>query len=173
MADPRTVQRLDRQSPDARGLYARLTAREHQAHTSGELHALERATIAASIERLAELLDMGEVSSTGGRGFLDLCERMKVALGRALVHDPPNLLLDEPTSGLDVMSTRAMRSLIRQLRAGGKCVLFIQPRHAGGQALMRRDRDCRARQGHRGHPEELCRRAGENDLEEAGSSAPP
>jgi sodium transport system ATP-binding protein len=49
---------------------------------------------------------------------------VKVAIARALVHDPPNILLDEPTSGLDVMSTRAMRSFIRRLRDEGKCVLF-------------------------------------------------
>ena len=41
-----------------------------------------------------------------------------------LVHDPPNVLLDEPTNGLDVMSTRAMREVIRRLRDEGKCVLF-------------------------------------------------
>lgn len=49
---------------------------------------------------------------------------MKVALARALVHDPRNVLLDEPTNGLDVMSTRAMRTLIRQLRDEGRCVVF-------------------------------------------------
>ena len=47
-----------------------------------------------------------------------------MALARALVHDPRNVLLDEPTNGLDVMSTRAMRALIRELRGEGRCVLF-------------------------------------------------
>ncbi|HHH12097.1 MAG TPA: ABC transporter, partial [Sorangium sp.] len=51
-------------------------------------------------------------------------ERMKVAIGRALVHRPRNLILDEPTNGLDVMSTRAMRQLLRTLRDDGCCVLF-------------------------------------------------
>ena len=93
---------------------------------------------------------------------------MKVALGRALVHDPPNLLLDEPTSGLDVMSTRAMRSLIRQLRAGGKCVLFSS--HVMQEVSALCDEIvivARGRVVACGTPEELCRRAGENDLEEA------
>ena len=51
-------------------------------------------------------------------------ERVKVALGRALVHDPESVLLDEPTNGLDVQSTRAVRTLIREMRQQGKCVLF-------------------------------------------------
>jgi sodium transport system ATP-binding protein len=49
---------------------------------------------------------------------------MKVAIARALVHDPQNILLDEPTNGLDVMTTRALRDLIRELRESGKCVVF-------------------------------------------------
>jgi sodium transport system ATP-binding protein len=51
-------------------------------------------------------------------------ERTKVAIARALVHHPKNVVLDEATNGLDVMSTRAMRTLIRQLAAEGTCVLF-------------------------------------------------
>jgi sodium transport system ATP-binding protein len=51
-------------------------------------------------------------------------QRTKVALARALVHSPRHVLLDEPTNGLDVMATRALRELIRSLRAAGHCVLF-------------------------------------------------
>jgi sodium transport system ATP-binding protein len=49
---------------------------------------------------------------------------MKVAIARALVHDPQTILLDEPTNGLDIMSIRALRDLLRGLRAEGKCLLF-------------------------------------------------
>ena len=49
---------------------------------------------------------------------------MKVALARALVHAPQNILLDEPTNGLDVMSTRAVRAMVRSLRDEGRCVVF-------------------------------------------------
>lgn len=49
---------------------------------------------------------------------------MKVAIARAIIHQPQNVVLDEPTNGLDVMSTRAMRDFIRKLRAEGRCVLF-------------------------------------------------
>ena len=49
---------------------------------------------------------------------------MKVAIARALVHDPQTILLDEPTNGLDIMSMRALRDLLRELRSAGKCLLF-------------------------------------------------
>ncbi len=51
-------------------------------------------------------------------------ERLKVAIARALIHNPGNVLLDEPTNGLDVKSTRAMRHFIRKLRNEGKCILL-------------------------------------------------
>ena len=49
---------------------------------------------------------------------------MKVALARALIHDPHHLILDEPTNGLDVVSTRALRRLLLHLRNTGKCIVI-------------------------------------------------
>jgi sodium transport system ATP-binding protein len=51
-------------------------------------------------------------------------ERMKLALARAIVNDPPNIILDEPANGLDVASARALRALLARLRDAGKCVLL-------------------------------------------------
>jgi sodium transport system ATP-binding protein len=107
---------------DARGLYVRLTARENIAYY-GALRAMAPAAIEAGIARLAELLDMTALLDRRVDGFSQ-GERMKVAIARALVHDPPNVLLDEPTNGLDVMTTRSLREVIRRLREAGKCVLF-------------------------------------------------
>ena len=107
---------------DARGLYARLTARENVAYY-GELRGLAPAAIEAAIARLADLLDLGALLERRTDGFSQ-GERMKVAIARALVHDPPNVLLDEPTNGLDVMTTRALRDVVRRLREAGKCVVF-------------------------------------------------
>jgi sodium transport system ATP-binding protein len=107
---------------DARGLYARLTARENIGYY-GELRGLAPAAIEASIAKHAELLDMRPLLDRRTDGFSQ-GERMKVAIARALVHDPPNVMLDEPTNGLDVMTTRSLREVIRQLRDAGKCVLF-------------------------------------------------
>ena len=107
---------------DARGLYARLTARENIAYY-GALHGLEAAAVRARTEELADWLDMRELLDRRTEGFSQ-GERMKVAIARTIVHDPPNILLDEPTNGLDVMTTRNLRDIIRRLRDAGKCVLF-------------------------------------------------
>jgi sodium transport system ATP-binding protein len=107
---------------DARGLYTRLTARENITYY-GELRGMPAAAIASSIERLAELLDLKALLDRRTDGFSQ-GERMKVAIARTIVHDPPNVLLDEPTNGLDVMTTRGVRDVIRRLRETGKCVVF-------------------------------------------------
>jgi sodium transport system ATP-binding protein len=51
-------------------------------------------------------------------------ERMKVALGRAILHSPNNLLLDEPTNGLDIPTIRSLRQFLNRLRDAGRCILF-------------------------------------------------
>jgi len=107
---------------DARGLYGRLTARENVAYY-GELRGMAPAAIGASIARLAAWLDLGPLLDRRTDGFSQ-GERMKVAIARSLVHDPPNVLLDEPTNGLDVMTTRSLREVVRRLREAGKCVVF-------------------------------------------------
>ncbi|MBM3522669.1 MAG: ATP-binding cassette domain-containing protein, partial [Alphaproteobacteria bacterium] len=57
------------------------------------------------------------------RGF-SRGQELKVALARALVHEPRNVILDEPTNGLDVSSARAVRELVRELRDAGSCVVL-------------------------------------------------
>ena len=108
--------------PDAKGLYPRLTARENVRYY-GRLHGFEGAELEAAIDRLIALLAMEDIADRRTEGF-STGQRVKVAIARALIHDPPNVLLDEPTSGLDIMATRAMREAIRRLRDDGKCVLL-------------------------------------------------
>lgn len=108
--------------PDGRGIYTRLTARENIAYY-GELHGMTGAAINQRIEELTRTLNMSDFIDRRTEGFSQ-GQRVKVALARALVHSPRNVLLDEPTNGLDVMATRALRDLIRSLKADGHCVLF-------------------------------------------------
>jgi sodium transport system ATP-binding protein len=122
VAAPQSAQARLGVLPDVSGLYPRLTAREHIEYY-GQLHGLSGDTLQTRMRTLIETLDMGEIANRRTQGFSH-GERTKVALARALVHDPRNVLLDEPTNGLDVMSTRAVRRIIRRLRADGRCVLF-------------------------------------------------
>ena len=122
VAAPREVQRRLGVLPDAHGLYPRLTSRENVRYF-GRLHGLGGTELEARIDRLVRLLDMADIADRRAEGFSH-GERMKVALARALVHEPRNVLLDEPTNGLDVMSTRALRDIIRRLRDDGRCILF-------------------------------------------------
>ncbi|NTX02886.1 ATP-binding cassette domain-containing protein [Myxococcus sp. CA051A] len=121
-ARPEDARRVLGVLPDARGLYPRLTAREH-ARYYGELHGLSGAALDKRVDELVDLLDMKELADRRAEGFSQ-GERVKVALARALVHGPRNVLLDEPTNGLDVMSTRAVRTLLRRLKDEGRCVVF-------------------------------------------------
>ena len=108
---------------DARGLYPRLTARENIVYY-GRLHGLAAADASQRAEALAHTLDMRALLDRRTEGFSQ-GERMKTALARALVHDPPNIVLDEPTNGLDVLATRALREALRRLRdEQGKCIVF-------------------------------------------------
>lgn len=110
---------------DARGLYPRLTAREN-IHYYGALHGMPRELIAQRTSELAHWLEMSELLERRTEGFSQ-GERMKVALARALIHDPRNIILDEPTNGLDVVATRGLREFLRWLctaEGGGKCIIF-------------------------------------------------
>jgi sodium transport system ATP-binding protein len=110
---------------DSRGLYPRLTARENILYY-GALQGMEREAAEARCQDLARMLDMTALLDRRTEGFSQ-GERMKTALARALVHDPPNIVLDEPTNGLDVLATRALRDSLRWLRTpagGGKCIVF-------------------------------------------------
>lgn len=120
--DPVSVRRRLGVLPDALGLYPRLTARENIEYF-GRLQGLSESALDARVETLAETLSMAPILGRKTEGFSQ-GERMKVALARALVHRPQNLILDEPTNGLDVMSTRAVRQLLTTLRDEGCCVVF-------------------------------------------------
>jgi sodium transport system ATP-binding protein len=107
---------------DNQGLYPRLTVRENIRYY-GRLHGLKGDALEQSMNDLIGMLEMQDIADRRTEGFSH-GERVKVAIARALVHGPQNVLLDEPTLGLDVMSTRNMRTFIRRLRDEGKTVLF-------------------------------------------------
>ncbi len=108
--------------PHATGLYNNLTARENIQYF-GTLHGMRRGLLKSRIAQLAVALDMQQFIDRRVKGFSQ-GQRIKVALARALVHDPGNVVLDEPTNGLDVMAIRNLREMLLTLKAQGRCVLF-------------------------------------------------
>ena len=107
---------------DSRGVYTRMTARENIRYYA-ELRGVDIARSEKTLARFVEWLDMKDILDRRTEGFSQ-GERMKVAIVRALIHEPANVILDEPTNGLDVMSTRALRELIKRLKSDGQTVMF-------------------------------------------------
>lgn len=154
---------------DARGLYPRLSARENIQYY-GSLHGMDQTAIAQRTDQLAHWLGMQPLLDRRTDGFSQ-GERMKVALARALIHDPKNIILDEPTNGLDVVATRALREFLRWLRSaqgGGKCIIFST------HIMQEVERLCdsvvivaKGKTVAGGTVEQLLQQAGEADFEDA------
>jgi len=108
--------------PDSRGLYTRLTARENIRYF-GQLHGMSAADLESRIEELTGILGMQDFIDRRTDGFSQ-GQRVKVAIARAVVHSPQTVLLDEPTNGLDVMTTRALRHYLLDLKKAGHCVVL-------------------------------------------------
>jgi len=151
---------------DARGLYARLTARENVRYY-GRLHGLGGTALEARIDALLGQLGLAALADRRTQGFSQ-GEKMKVAIARALVHDPATIMLDEPTSGLDVMSIRGLREQLFALRAAGKCILLST--HVMQEVALLCDRIVILGHGRVqavGTGAELLARTGEASLEDA------
>jgi sodium transport system ATP-binding protein len=160
------AQRLLGVFPHAQGLYARLTAREHILYF-GRMHGLSGAGLARRANELISALGMEDIADRRTEGFSQ-GQRVKVALARALVHDPRNVVLDEPTNGLDVAATRQVRTLLRQLREQGRCILFSS--HVMQEVSALCDRVVVIARGlvvAEGTPDDLRRQTGRESLEDA------
>jgi sodium transport system ATP-binding protein len=152
--------------PHAQGLYARLTAREHIVYF-GKMHGLSGSILARRADELVAALAMEDIADRRTEGFSQ-GQRVKVALARALVHDPRNVVLDEPTNGLDVAATRQVRTLLRQLREQGRCILFSS--HVMQEVSALCDRVVVIARGTvvaEGTPDDLRRMTGRESLEDA------
>ncbi len=120
--DPRGVRQALGVQADMNGVYPRLTPRE-QFRYYGRFYNLKGKELESRIDAIIAELNMEEIADRRAEGF-SRGQRQKIVLGRALVHNPPNIIMDEPTNGLDVMAVRDTRDSIRALRDQGRCVLF-------------------------------------------------
>jgi sodium transport system ATP-binding protein len=165
-SEPLKVKRALGVVPDSRGLYDRLTARENITYY-GRLQGLDKATISQRIEEFAEVLDMSEFIDRRTDGFSQ-GQRVKVAIARALIHQPRTVLLDEPSNGLDVMTTRALREFLQELRRQGHCVVLST--HIMQEVAALCDRIviiAHGRVAAEGTADQLLARSGEANLEDA------
>src|ERR1700731_4678950 len=108
--------------PEEPHLYAHLTGLEYLIMV-GQLRNLPSKSTTDCIDGLLRLFslhgDRHSPISAYSKGM-----RQKILLSAALMHNPDLILLDEPFSGLDVGSSLILRSLIKELAARGKIVLF-------------------------------------------------
>ena len=148
------------------GIYPRLTVRENLAYF-GMLRGMAPAALAERVSQVLATLGLEAIADRRTAGFSQ-GERMKTALGRAMLHAPKNLLLDEPTNGLDVPTVRSLRHLLRRLRDAGTCVLFSS--HVLEEVSALCDQVVIVDHGRlvaQGSPADLCRQTDSASLEDA------
>lgn len=119
--DSRAVRSLLGVVPQETNLYTDLSARDNMVHHA----ALYCQDLRAARQRMEELLELMSLRDRAGDPVRTYSGgmRRRLALARALLHDPPAILFDEPTQGVDVQGTHALWDHIRALRDEGKTIL--------------------------------------------------
>jgi ABC-type multidrug transport system ATPase subunit len=119
-SSPRDLRRSIGVVPQDTGLYPELTAAEYM-RLFASMYGLRDS--AARVEELLQLMGLWDRRNTRVGGFSGGMKR-RLALSRALLHDPPVLFLDEPTLGVDVQGRRALWDHVLRLRDEGRSVLL-------------------------------------------------
>jgi sodium transport system ATP-binding protein len=104
------------------GVYPRLSARENIAYFA-ELSGLVDGDLTKRVNGVIDRLDMSSFARQRAES-LSSGQKQKVAIARAIVHDPEVLMFDEPTSNLDVLASREIRDFMVESKVRGKCVIF-------------------------------------------------
>ena len=104
------------------GVYPRLTARENIAYFA-ELTGVVDGELRSKVDAVVDRLDITSFANQRAES-LSSGQKQKVAIARAIVHDPPVLMFDEPTSNLDVLASREVREFMLESKSRGKCVIF-------------------------------------------------
>lgn len=120
--DPDQVRRITGFMPDYAGVYANTTVTEYLDFFA-RAHDLRGDARRKAVANIIEFMGIGDLRD---RHVENLSKGLKqrVALGRAIIHDPQVLILDEPAANLDPRARIEFRTLIRELAADGKTVLL-------------------------------------------------
>ena len=118
------------------GLYHRMRADEY-VHFFGELQGLSRARREERIEELMKRFGMWDARKKR-LGEYSKGMRQKIALIRALIHDPRVLFLDEPTSAMDPQSAKTVRDAIAELRSSDRAIILCTHNLAEAETLADR-----------------------------------
>jgi ABC-2 type transport system ATP-binding protein len=116
------------------GLYDRLTVRENL-ELFGQLHRLD--DLPGRIDKHLGLLGLADRRDHAA-GELSKGMRQKLAIARALLHEPPVLFLDEPTAALDPASARVVRDCIAELKGRGRTIFLSTHNLAEAEELCDR-----------------------------------
>ena len=138
------------------GLYTRMKSMEYLAFF-GEIYRMPTELIAQRAHALLDRFGLGDTIDLR-LGAYSKGMRQKLAMARALLHDPTVLLLDEPTSAMDPESARLVRESIRGLRSGNRAIVVCTHNLHEAEALA--DRIAVIRKGRivaHGSPDELKR----------------
>jgi ABC-2 type transport system ATP-binding protein len=122
ISHPHDVRRITGFMPDYAGVYA-LTTVEEYLDFFARSYGLRGSARRTSVAEIIDFMALGDVRH---RYVESLSKGLKqrVALGRAIVHNPQLLILDEPAANLDPRARIEFRTLIRELAADGKTILL-------------------------------------------------
>jgi ABC-2 type transport system ATP-binding protein len=120
--DPDEVRKIVGFMPDYAGVYANTTVTEYLDFFA-RAHNLRGDARRQAVSSIVDFMSLGDLRD---RQVESLSKGLKqrVALGRALIHDPQVLILDEPAANLDPRARIEFRTLIRELAGDGKTILL-------------------------------------------------
>ena len=120
--DSRRIRGMTGILTEAPGLHEKLTARQNLAYY-GRLYGLGGAELRRAVDRYLGIVGLAEMGDRRVAGF-SKGMRQKVAIARALLHEPQVIYLDEPTSGLDPSAAKGIRDFVTTLRDAGRSIVI-------------------------------------------------
>jgi ABC-2 type transport system ATP-binding protein len=169
--DPESVRHRVGILTETPGLYDRLSAWQNL-EFFGELHGLSKPVRTERITGLLRLFELwdrrDELAGTYSKGM-----KQKLAIARALLHEPSVLFLDEPTAGLDPEAAFVVREAIESLGSTGRTIVLATHNLDEAERLADRVGFIRERLLRVDSPARLRAMAGGHVIEIVLASAPP